>query len=79
VEVDGQDGFAQQSGEGELESGDPGADVVEAVIALGKEEKEPDGEDFARSEGSFPVKGSGEVPLQGGRQIHTREDGPQDG
>ena len=77
--VGGQDGFAQQGGEGALVLGDPGLDVVEAVVALGDEEEEPDGQDLARGERAFPVERGGEVAVQGGRQVQTLEGGPQDG
>ena len=77
VEEDRQDGFAKEGREGMLVLGDPGADVVEAVIALGKQEKEPNGQDFARSEGSLPVERSREASVQIGRQIQTQKDGPQ--
>src|SRR6202021_2823875 len=79
VGVSGQDGFAQQGGEGALVLGDPRLDVVEAVVPLGDEEEEPDGQDFARGEGTFPVERSGKVAVQGGRQVETEEGGPQDG
>ena len=79
VEVDGQDGFAQQGGEGALVLGDPGLDVVEAVVALGEEEEEPDGQDLAGGERAFPVERGGEVAVQGGRQVQTLQGGPQDG
>src|SRR5215207_232518 len=79
VKEDGQDGFAKQGREGVLELGGPGTDVVEAVIALGKQGKEPNGQDFARSKGTLPVGRSWEVSVQIGRQIQTQKDGPQDG
>ena len=72
VGVDGQDGFAQQGGEGALVLGDPGLDVVEAVVALGDEEEEPDGEDLARGERAFPVQRGGEVAVQGGTVVAMR-------
>ena len=50
VGVGGPDGFAQEGGEGALVLGDPGLDVVEAVVPLGDEEEEPDGQDLARGE-----------------------------
>ena len=59
--------------------GDPGLDVVEAVVALGEEEEEPDGQDLAGGERPFPVARGGEVPVQGGRQVQTLQGGPQDG
>ena len=59
--------------------GDPGLDVVEAVVALGDEEEEPDGQDLARGERAFPVERGGEVAVQGGGQVQTLEGGPQDG
>ena len=71
--------FAQQGGEGALVLGDPGLDVVEAVVALRDEEEEPDGQDLARGERAFPVERGGEVAVQGGRQVQTLEGGPQDG
>ena len=79
VEIDGPDGFAQQGREGALMLGDPGLDVVEAVVPLGDEEEEPDGQDLARGERAFPVKRGREVAVQGGRQIQTLEGGPEDG
>ncbi len=75
----GRTGFAQQGGEGALVLGDPGLDVVEAVVPLGDEEEEPDGQDLARGERAFPVERGGEVAVQGGRQVQTLEGGPQDG
>ena len=78
VGVGGQDGFAQQGGEGALVLGDPGLDVVEAVVPLGDEEEKPDGQDLARGERAFPVQRGGEVAVQGGRQVQTLEGGPQD-
>jgi hypothetical protein len=53
--------------------------VVEAVVALGDQEEEPEGEDFTRSERALPVQRGGEVPIQGGRQLQTPQGGPQDG
>jgi hypothetical protein len=47
VGTGGPDRFTQQGGEDALVLGDPGLDVVEAVIPLGDEEQEPDGEDLA--------------------------------
>ena len=79
VGVDGQDRFAQQGGKGALVLGDPGLDVVEAVVALGDEEEQPEGQDLARGERAFPVERGGEVAVQGGRQVQTLEGGPQDG
>ena len=79
VGVGGQDRFAQQGGEGALVLGDPGLDVVEAVVALGDEEEEPDGQDLAGGERAFPVGRGREVAVQGGRQVQTLEGGPQDG
>ena len=43
VGVGRQDRFAQQGGEDALVLGDPGLDMVEAVVALGDEEEEPEG------------------------------------
>ena len=79
VGVGGPDRFAQQGGEDALVLGDPGLDVVEAVIALGDEEEEPDGQDLAGGERAFPVGRGREVPVQGGRQVQALEGGPQDG
>jgi hypothetical protein len=57
---------------------DPGLDVVEAVVALGDEEEEPDGQDLARGEWAFPVKRGGKVAVESGRQVQALEGGPQD-
>jgi hypothetical protein len=43
VGVGRQDRFAQQDGEDALVLGDPGLDMVEAMVALGDEEEEPEG------------------------------------
>jgi hypothetical protein len=51
--------------------GDPGFEMVEAVVALGDEEEEPDGQDLAGGGWAFPVGRSREVPVQGGRRIQT--------
>ena len=59
--------------------GDPGLDVVEAMVGLGDEEQEPDGQDFARAERAFPVRWGREVTVQSGREIEALEHGPQDG
>ena len=79
MEVEGEDGLAQEGGEGALMVLDPGVNVVEAVVALGDEEEEPEGEDFTWGERGLPVQRGGEVPVQGGRQLQTLQDGPQDG
>ncbi len=79
VGVGGPNRFAHQGGEDALVLGDPGLDVVEAVVALGDEEEEPDGQDLARGERALPVNRGGEVTVQGGRQVQALEEGPQDG
>jgi hypothetical protein len=48
VGVGGPDALAQKGGEGALVLGDPGLDVVEAVVPLRDEEEEPDGENLTR-------------------------------
>ena len=62
-----------------LVRGDPGLDVVEAVVALGDEEEEPDGQDLAGTERASPVRRGREVAVQGGRQVQALQGGPQDG
>jgi len=79
VGVRGQDALAQEGGERAPVLGNPGLDVVEAVVTLGDDKEEPDGEDFARGERAFPVQGRGEVAVQDGGQVQTLEDGPEDG
>ena len=79
VEVDGEDGFAQQSGEGAAVVLDPGVDVIEAVVALGDQEEEPEGKDVTGSERAFPVQRGAEVAIQSGRQLQTLQSGPEDG
>src|SRR5439155_3438825 len=59
--------------------GDPGLDVVEAVVALRDEEEQPEGQDLARAERPFPVGRGREVAVQGGDQIKALQGGPQDG
>ena len=79
VGIGGQDGFAEEGGESALTLRDPRLDVVEAVVPSGDEEEQPNGEDIARGERAFPVKRGGKVAVQGGRQVQTLENGPQDG
>jgi hypothetical protein len=79
VGVCGQDQFTQQGGENALVLGDPGLDMVEAVMALGDEEEEPDGQDLPRGQRAFPVGWGREVPVQSGRQVEALEGGPEDG
>src|SRR4051794_22582143 len=79
VGVGRQDRFAHQGGEDAPVLGDPGLDMVEAVIPLGDEEEEPDGQDLAGGQRAFPVGRGREVTVQGGRQVETLEGGPQDG
>jgi hypothetical protein len=79
VGVGGPDGFAQQCGEDALVLGDPGLDVVEAMISLGDEEEEPDGQDLTGGKRAFPVGRGREVTVQDGRQVQALEGGPQDG
>ena len=79
VGVRGQHGFAEEGGEGALVLRDPRLDMVEAVVSLGDEEEEPDGQDIARGERAFPVERGGKVAVQGGRQVQMLEGGPQDG
>ena len=64
--VDGQDRLAQQGREDAAVLGDTGLDVVEAVVALGDEEEQPDGQDLAGGKGPLPVEGGREVTVQGG-------------
>jgi hypothetical protein len=78
-EVDGADGFAQESGEGAVVVLDPGVDVIEAVVALGDEEEEPEGKNVPRSERSLPVQRGRKVSVQGGRQVQPLQGGPEDG
>jgi hypothetical protein len=77
--MDGQDRLAQQGGENALVLGDPGLDVVEAVVPLGDEEEEPEAQDLAWCERAFPVAWGREVTVQSGRQVQALEGGPQDG
>ena len=79
VGTGGWDRFAQQGGEDALVLFDPGLEVVEAMIALGDEEQEPDGQDLTGGQRPFPVGRGREVPVQGGRQVQALEGGPQDG
>ena len=79
VGVGGPDGLAQKGGEGALVLGDPGLDVVEAVVPLRDEEEEPDGENLARCERALPVERCGEVAVESGRQVQPLEGGPEDG
>src|SRR5262249_56585607 len=79
VSVGGQDRFTEQGGEDDLVLGDPGLDVVEAVIPLGDEEEEPDGQNLAGGERAFPVGRGREVTVQGGRQVQPRQGRPQNG
>ncbi len=53
--------------------------MVEAVVASGDDEEEPDGQNLARGERSLPVERGGEVAVQRGRQVQALEGGPQDG
>jgi hypothetical protein len=60
VGVGGPDALAQEGGEGALVLGDPGLDVVEAVVPLRDEEEEPDGQTARTSPGvSGPFQWSG--------------------
>jgi hypothetical protein len=77
--VGGQDGFAQQGGEGAPVPLDSRLDVPGAMVPLRDDEEGPDGQDFAWGERSFPVRRVGEVAVQGGGQIRTLRGGPQDG
>ena len=63
--VSGQDGLAEESGEGEVVLGDPRLDVVEAVVALRDDEEEPECEDIAGCEVAGPVKRRGEMAFEG--------------
>jgi hypothetical protein len=76
VGVGGYDGFTKKGREGALVLGDPRLDVVEAVVAPGDEEEEPDTQDVARRKWPFPVERGGEVAVQGGRQAQTLKGGP---
>jgi hypothetical protein len=58
-EMDGSKSLSQESGECELVLLGPGFDVVEAVIRLGEEVADADGEDVSRGEGSVPSGGGG--------------------
>jgi hypothetical protein len=58
--------------------GDPGLDVVEAVIPLGDEEQEPDGQDLAGGQWALPVGRGREMAVQGGRQVQALQGGPKD-
>jgi hypothetical protein len=78
LEIDGPDRFAEQGGEDALVLGDPGLDVVEAVVALGEDEQQPDGQDLAWGQGPFPQTRRGKEAVQGGRQVQTLQRGPQD-
>src|SRR3954470_5737936 len=78
VDTGGEDLLAEQGGEGALVLGDPGLDVVEAVVGLREDEEEPDGEDLARGERPFPMGWGRDVAVDGGRQVETPKRGPQD-
>jgi hypothetical protein len=54
-------------------------DVVEAVVALGDQEEQPQGQDLAWAQRAFPVGRGREVAVQGGGQVKTLQGGPQDG
>jgi len=79
VEVGRQDRVTQESGQGARVVRDPGLDVVEAVVAPGDDEEEPDGQNLARGERPLPVGRGGEGAVQRGRQVQALEGGPQDG
>jgi hypothetical protein len=50
MEMDRQGRLAQQGRQGAVVLGNPGLDVVEAVVALREDEQQPDGQDLAWAE-----------------------------
>ena len=78
VGVAGPDRLTEQGREDALVLGDPGLDMVEAVIALGDQEEEPEGQDLAGAERAFPVGRGRKVTVQAGRQVQPLQLGPQD-
>ena len=79
MEVDGENGFAQESGEGAVVVLDPGGDVIEAVVALGDDKEEPEGKHVSGREGALPVQGGWEMAIERGWQLQALQDGPEDG
>ena len=79
MSVGGPDALAQEGRESLLVLGDPGLDVVEAVVPLRDEKEEPDGQNLTRCEWTLPVERCGEVTVEDGRQVEPLEGGPQDG
>ena len=59
--------------------GDPGLDVIEAMVPLRDEEQEPEGQNFAWAQRAFPVRWGREVTVHSGREVEALERGPQDG
>ena len=79
VEGGGQNGFAQECGQGVPVLIHPGLDVVETVIALRDDEEQPDGQNLSRGERALPVPRDGAMAVHGGRQVQSPEEGPEDG
>jgi len=71
--------FAKQGGQSVAVVGDPGFDVVEAVVLLGEDEKHPDGEHFANGERPFPGKGWREQTVTATDEVDALQIGPDHG
>jgi len=78
LEVGGYNGFAQQRTENALVLCDPGFDVVETVIGLGKDKEKPDRQNVSGCQRPLPVEGGGKVPLQVGQQVKPLDVCPED-
>ena len=78
LEIGGYNGFAQQRTEDALVLCDPGFDVVETVIGVGKDKQKPDSQNISGCQRPLPVEGGRETLLQVGQEVKPLDVGPED-
>jgi len=77
VAVEGTERFAEEGLESAVVPLHPGLEVVEAMVALGGEEEQPDSEDLTAGEWAAPTRRRWEVLVQQGDELKPLEAGPQ--